>query len=118
MLVDDLSKAGITAKLARGETLANQDRARKGDFGMYYDSKAADYEDPDVYNPLIYLPTAGLNWAKWEDAEFIKLYNQERVEQDQSKPGPILRKMADIVRDSHVYVFYNRPLLHQTWWVF
>ena len=118
LLVGDLGKVGITAKLARGETAANQARGRKGDFSLYYDSKGADFADPDVYNGLIYLPTAGLNWAKWEDKEFLKLYEQERVELDQTKRGQILRKMADIVRDSRVYVLTNRALLHQTWWAF
>ena len=90
--------------------------ARKGDFILTRKAKVWISMIP-IRNGGVYLPT-GLNWAQWEDKEFLKLHEQQRVELDKTKRGQILRKMADIIRDSHVFIFETRPQVRQTWWSF
>ena len=116
ILAEDLKKVGITVKLNRQEAKVKADLDAKAEFMLTYQGNGAEYDDPDSLTTLSFLPTSGENYGRWEDPEFLRLYAQQRAELDQTKRGQILRKMADIIRDSHAYVFMNRPLLHQTWW--
>ena len=115
---EDLKGIGIEVRLIREDNASRQARALKGDWDLYPDSKGIAVDDPEAYNDDYYLPTAGLNFAKWENAEWLKLYEQERRELDQAKRGELLRQMGKIWFEDYVFLHVQRIGTHPGYWSF
>ncbi|MBI4497545.1 MAG: ABC transporter substrate-binding protein [Chloroflexi bacterium] len=118
ILTENLKPIGITTRLIREDTNTRLARAQKGDFDLYPDSKGIAFDDPEAYNGDYYLPSAGLNFVKWENAEWLRLYEQQRRELDQAKRGPILRQMGKLWFEDYVFLATLRISTHPGHWSF
>ena len=92
------------------------ERTSRTEYEAYQESKGTEFNDPDAYNGLLWIPTAGVNHTGWEDARFLELNELQKVELDQAQRGAYLREMADIIYNAHVFVGVIRPRLNQINW--
>lgn len=96
-------------------------RAEQGDFDFYNESKGLPFNDPDAFSVSVYalFKDGGFNYTSWVNAEYWKLYDQQKVLNSQEKRAPILRQMAKILYDDAVFIGTVRPGLlqgHRTNW--
>ena len=92
------------------------DRTLRTDYQVYHESKGTEFDDPDAYNGLLYIPTAGINKTKWQNERWLKLNELQKVELDQAQRGIYLREMADIIFATQIFVGTVRPRLNQINW--
>ena len=115
-VADSLDDSWIEIKFDRVAGPVWLDRTRRADYQTYHESKGTEFDDPDAYNGLLYIPTAGINNTKWEDARWLELNELQKVELDQVQRGVYLREMADIIFASKIFVGTVRPRLNQINW--
>lgn len=100
------------------ELVASWEILYKGDFDMANVSTGIEFDDPESYHGTLWLPHAGRNVGKWENAEWMKLYEQQLVEFDRAKRAALLRKMAQIWWEDMPGAATLRPALNQVQWNF
>ena len=91
-------------------------RTNEADYFTYHDSKGTEFDDPDAYNGLLWIPTAGVNHTEWQDDRWLELNELQKVELDQAQRGVYLREMSEIIFNAHVFVGTVRPRLNQINW--
>ena len=113
---DNLDDSWIEISFDRVVGPVRLERTRRGDYDTHMESKGTEFNDPDAYNGLLYIPTAGINFTKWEDERWLKLNEVQKVELDQAQRGVYLKEMADIIFDAQIFVGAVRPRLNQINW--
>ena len=116
LIKDDLAKIGINLQIARLEANVLRERVDKQEFDLSGWTRILTPSDPEDYNSLHYLPDAGENRAKWENAKFMEIYAKERVELNKEARFKMVRQMGQILLDDHVLLHGPGNVLHQTWW--
>lgn len=115
---EQLKEIGLDMSLERMEIAPKEERARRGDFDIIHQSTGVEFDDPDSYHGTLWLPDAGRNYTRWKSDEWVKLYQQQRVEGDRAKRAVILRQMAKIWFDDMAFISTLRPILNYGWWGF
>ena len=115
-VADSLDDSWIDVSFDRVAGPVWLDRTLRTDYQVYHESKGTEFDDPDAYNGLLYIPTAGINKTKWENARWLELNELQKVELDQAQRGVYLREMADIIFDTQIFVGTVRPRLNQINW--
>jgi len=113
---DNLDDSWIDITFDRQPGATRLERSRAGDFDAFFESKGTEFDDPDAYNGLLYIPTAGINFTGWEDERWIELNALQAAELNQAQRGEYLRGMADIIFDTQIFVGVIRPRLNQINW--
>ncbi len=117
-IASGLKDSWFDVKHDRNAGSVNLERTRRTDYESYFESKGTEFDDPDAYNGLLYIPTAGINFTKWEDTRWLELNALQGAELNQAKRGEYLREMADIIFDSQVFIGAIRPRLNQVNWAY
>ena len=116
LMKDDLAKIGIDLRIARLEANVLRERVDKQEFDVATWYRNLTASDPEDYNSLHYLPNAGENRAKWENAKFMELYAKERVELNKEARFKMVRQMGQAILEDHVLLHGWGDVLFQTWW--
>ncbi len=115
-IADGLDDSWIEVSFDRVTGPENRARTLSTEYDTYFESKGTEFNDPDAYNGLLYIPTAGINFTKWQDARWLELNELQKIELDQAKRGEYLREMADIIFNEQIFVGVIRPRLNQINW--
>ncbi len=115
-IADGLDDSWIEVSFDRVTGPENRARTLSNEYETYFESKGTEFNDPDAYNGLLYIPTAGINFTKWQDARWLELNELQKVELDQAQRGVYLREMADIIFNEQIFVGVIRPRLNQINW--
>ncbi len=113
---DNLNDSWIDVTFDRVPGSVGLERTLRTDFDAYFESKGTEFDDPDAFNGLLYIPTAGINFTKWEDKRWLELNQLQAAELNQDKRGEYLREMADIIFENQIFVGVIRPRLNQINW--
>ena len=113
---DNLDDSWIDITFDRQPGATRLERSRAKDFDAFFESKGTEFDDPDAYNGLLYIPSAGINFTGWEDERWIELNALQAAELNQAQRGEYLREMADIIFDIQIFVGVIRPRLNQINW--
>ena len=116
VLKPQLKEFYIDVEIIRKDRGARLTDANNMDFELWHESKGIEYGDPDAYHSLLYLPTSGINYTDWENADFSAGYEQQKGLLDLEKRGAALRDMADILYNDPVWIGVLRPSLNHGWW--
>ncbi|MQG65529.1 MAG: ABC transporter substrate-binding protein [SAR202 cluster bacterium] len=116
VLKPQLKEFYIDVEVIRKDRGARLTDANNMDFELWHESKGIEYGDPDAYHSLLYLPTSGINYTDWENADFSAGYEQQKGLLDLEKRGAALRDMADILYNDPVWIGVLRPSLNHGWW--
>jgi len=123
LLAEDLKAMHIAAKLRippGGESVYDDQFA--GRFDLVYDVSGYGLFDPVIFDQNKYMPleSGSENYGRWENAEWMKLYEQQLAISDQKERGAVYKKMVDILfedlpifpmnrmRPPHPYMAYVR----------
>ena len=115
-IADGLDDSWIEVTFDRVTGPENRARTLSNEYETYFESKGTEFNDPDAYNGLLYIPTAGINFTKWQDDRWLELNELQKVELDQAQRGVYLREMADIIFGEQIFVGVIRPRLNQINW--
>ena len=115
-IADGLDDSWIEVSFDRVTGPENRARTLSTEYETYFESKGTEFNDPDAYNGLLYIPTAGINFTKWQDDRWLELNELQKVELDQAQRGVYLREMADIIFNEQIFVGVIRPRLNQINW--
>lgn len=90
------------------------EKIQRGQVQMFGVGWVADYPDAENFLQLFYGPnrSPGPNHAKYENAEFDRLYEQAREMHDSPERTDIYQEMADIVVEDAVWIFRGQPLAY------
>lgn len=113
---DNLDDSWIDVTFDRVPGSVGLERTLRTDFDAFFESKGTEFDDPDAFNGLLYIPTAGINFTKWEDERWLQLNQLQAAELNQDKRGEYLREMADIIFHNQIFVGVIRPRLNQINW--
>ncbi len=113
---DSLDDSWIDVSFDRVTGPENRARTLSTEYDTYFESKGTEFNDPDAYNGLLYIPTAGINFTKWQDDRWLELNELQKIELDQAQRGVYLREMADIIFNEQIFVGVIRPRLNQINW--
>ncbi len=113
---DGLDDSWIDVTFDRQPGATRLERSRARDFDAFFESKGTEFDDPDAYNGLLYIPSAGINFTGWEDDRWLELNALQAAELNQAQRGEYLREMADIIFDTQIFVGAIRPRLNQINW--
>ncbi|MBI4307711.1 MAG: ABC transporter substrate-binding protein [Chloroflexi bacterium] len=107
-MASEVSKIGIQATVDVVEDAAIWPKLRRGEFQMAQLNATSLRIDPSDETDLWLLPKGGLNFHPFEDAEFVKAYNEQDKLLDPAARTPILRKMEQRLID-------EMPGIHLGW---
>ena len=93
---DDLKKVGINIKITLLDTAGFRDREEKGDFQAYTVLEAVAVDDPDRYY-VRFICNAPLNYNKYCNPEFDKLFAQQSRTFEVQKRAEITRQMERLL---------------------
>ena len=116
VLKPQLAEFYIDVEIIRKDRGARLTDANNMDFELWHESKGIEYGDPDAYHSLLYLPTSGINYTDWENADFSAGYDAQKGLLDLTERGAALRDMADILYNDPVWIGVLRPSLNHGWW--
>jgi peptide/nickel transport system substrate-binding protein len=104
VLQQQLAGVDIRVTIDAGQSATQSSDYHLGKFAIAVHPNAVAFPDPDYMIQRFFLPTGERNWARWENAEFIAMYEQESKLDNQEARAPILRKMIDLVAEQRPVV--------------
>lgn len=116
LLVEQWKKVGINLSVRTTESRAGYEAFDKRDFEVAFQGSAGELLDPSAFITTVYLPGASRNYVDWENEEFIRLHQQQRVERDVKRRGQILFRMVEILLAEKAWSYAPSPTDFIAWW--
>lgn len=113
---EQLKQVYIDVEVQRLDGATLSARQTSGDSDLFAVTFGAEFEDPDAFNTTMCTPIGSRNYGGWTNQEWIALYEQQSVLQDQAKRGELLRRMADIQHNDAACIAWIRPAIFQGHW--
>ena len=115
-IASELKEIYMDVELLKLDGPSFSERQRSGDFQMFSADFGGLYFDPDAFNIDTYLPfdTGNRNFARWENDEFLGLFDQQAGLVNNDARAPLLRRMADIIYEDAYWIGLIRPTVLHT----